>query len=220
MRHQNNEQRGRDAQRKKLSHRRLKSMNINNLLGQLPCVTAVGSGDWLGVRLQGERPIGVSCSDLLSGEQRQPKMKTKIELTDSIQDVLFKMSEGNPGALTVCLGILEHGEKIDPDNAMGGLGIILSLDTLGLYGSKIWMLFRDVCESDLAQMLAMLRGWQLGMLSETQVRHAVENHGDGINVADICQKVTERLPRFQLKPPNIKAHPTAAKASVDGTENL
>ena len=134
-------------------------------------------------------------------------MKTKIDLNDSMLDVMTKMSEGNPGALTVCLNIIKNGEAIDPDNAMGGLGIILSLDTLGLYGSKIWMLFKDVCESDLAQMLAVLRGWQLGMLSETQVRHAVENRGDGINVSDICAKVVKRLPRFQLKPLNVADKP-------------
>lgn len=121
-----------------------------------------------------------------------------------MMDVMTKMSEGNPGALTVCMNILKNGERIDPDGAMGGLGPILSLDTLNLYGSKIWMLFKDVCESDLAQMLAVLRGWQLGMLSETQVRHAVENYGEGINVPDICGKVVERLPRFQLKPLNDK----------------
>ena len=138
----------------------------------------------------------------LSGEQQQPNMKSKIELTDSIQDVLFKMSEGNPGALTVCLGILEHGEKIDPDNAMGGLGVILSLDTLGLYGSKIWMLYKDACGKELPQMLGVLRGHQLGYVTDAQVHHAVENYGDGINIPDICAKVVERLPRFQLKPLN------------------
>ena len=126
-------------------------------------------------------------------------MKSKIELTDSIQDVLVKMSEGNPGALTVCLEILKHGEKIDPDNAMGGLGAILSLDTLQLYGAKIWMLYKDVCGKELPQMLAVLRGHQLGHVTDAQIHHAVENYGDGINVADLCAKVVERLPKFQLQ---------------------
>lgn len=138
-------------------------------------------------------------------------MKSKIELTDSIQDVLFKISEGNPGALTVCLGILEHGEKIDPDNAMGGIGAILSLDTLQLYGSKIWMLFKDVCGKELPQMLGVLRAHQLGYVTDAQVHHAVENYGDGINVPDLCAKVVECLPRFQLKPLNVGAETTPDK---------
>lgn len=127
------------------------------------------------------------------------KAKTKIQLNDSLEDVLFKMSEGNPGAVAVCLQMLKDGEQIDPDNAMGVLGVILLLDTLGLYGSKIWMLYKDVCECDLSQMLAVLRGRQLGFVTDAQIQHAVDNYGDGINVADICAKVAERLPRFQLR---------------------
>lgn len=126
-------------------------------------------------------------------------MKEKIQLTDSIQDVIFKLSAGNPGAITVCLSILKNGAQIDPDNMFGGLGALLSLDTLGLYGPKIWMLFKDVCKENLSRMLAVLRGRQLGFLSEAQINHAVENYGEGINVADICAKVIKRLPRFQLK---------------------
>lgn len=125
-------------------------------------------------------------------------MSAKIQLTDSVHEVIFKMSEVNPGALNVCLQMLEKGEQIDPDNAMGGLGTILSLDTLGLYGPKIWMLYKDVCKCDLPTMLAVLRGWQLGFVSDAQICHAVDNYGEGINLADICAKVVERLPRFQM----------------------
>lgn len=132
-------------------------------------------------------------------------MKEKIQLTDSIQDVLFKISEGNPGALNVCINILKEGEKIDPDNAMGGLGVLLSLDTLGLYGSKIWMLYKDVCNCELAAMLAVLRGWQLGYATDDQIHRAVDNRGEGLNVADIHAKVVEYLPSFAV--PNVATQP-------------
>lgn len=122
--------------------------------------------------------------------------QAKIQLTDSMPDVLSKMSGGNPRALTVCMQILKDGEQIDPDNAMGGLGVILSLDTLGLYGSKIWMLYKDVCNQDLPSMLAVLRGWQLGYVSDAQIHNAVDRHGAGLNVDEIHAKVIERLPRF------------------------
>lgn len=115
--------------------------------------------------------------------------KTKLQLSDSMEDVLFKMSEGNPGGLTVCINIIKNTDQIDPANIMGGLGVLLSLDSLGLYGSKIWMLFKDVCGSNLPKMIAVIRGWQLGLLSSTQIHHAVENYGEGINVDEICTKV-------------------------------
>ncbi len=122
----------------------------------------------------------------------------RINLDDSIMDVMQKMCEGNPGALTVCVNILKNGEQIDPDGAMGGLGALLLLDTLGVYGSKIWMLFKDVCDSDVSTMLAVLRGWQLGMLTEKQIHHAIGNRGQGLNIPETCQMVSERLPNFKL----------------------
>ena len=129
-------------------------------------------------------------------------MKTRIELTYSPQVMLRKMAEGNFGAMRVCMDILEHGGKIDPDSALGGFGAILLLDTLGLYGPKIWMLFKDVCGEDLPKMLGVLRGHQLGFITDAQMHHAVGHYGDGIDVADICAKVVERLPSFQLQVPS------------------
>lgn len=125
-------------------------------------------------------------------------MNTKIQLNDSMQDVMFKMSEGNPGALNVCVQILKEGARIDPDDIMGGLGTILSLDTLGLYGSKIWMLYKGVCGGDLPKMLAVLRGCQLGFVTDAQLRRAVDAYGEGLDVPAVCAQVSERLPRFQF----------------------
>src|ERR1035437_2862116 len=118
-------------------------------------------------------------------------MTTKLQLADTMQDVVFKMSEGNPGALTVCLNTLKKGGKIDPDNSMGGFGALMTLDSLGIYGSKIWMLYKDACNCHLPVMLAVLRGFQHGMLSKTQVFTAVENCGAGISVEDVCSEVVK-----------------------------
>ena len=117
---------------------------------------------------------------------------------DSMIDVLQKMSEGNPGALTVLIGVLNNCEKIDPDNSMGGLGVILSLDTLNIYGSKIWMLFKDVCNSDIATMMAVLRGYQLGYISYSELTYAIENRGASIDVFNITTRVCEFLPKLKL----------------------
>lgn len=127
-------------------------------------------------------------------------MTTKLTLNDTVQDVIVKMSEGNPGAMTVCMGLLREGGGIDPDGVTGGLGLVLHLDSLGLYGSHIWMLYKDVCGHDLTKMCAILRGWQLGQLREDVIHHAIENRGEGIDCDDVLAKVQDRLPAFgQLK---------------------
>ena len=124
----------------------------------------------------------------------------KIGLADSFEDVCVKMCEGNPGALTVCMDIAKYAEEIDPDaNPQGTLGImsILNLDTLGLYGSSIWLLYKDVCGQNLAQMLAVLRGHQLGYLSEQDVQGAAQYPPIAtLDVADVVRQVSEALPNF------------------------
>jgi hypothetical protein len=93
--------------------------------------------------------------------------------------------------------MLRQGAEIDPDDFAGGLGNLLSMDTLGLYGSRIWMLFKDVCKEDLRVTCALLRAWQLGFLSDMKLKTAIDNYGEGIDVAWLVAQVEKRLPRFQ-----------------------
>ena len=123
-------------------------------------------------------------------------MNERIKLTDSTQSAIVKLCEGNPGALSVCLEVLTRGAQIDPQAMMGGLAGLLALDTLGIYGSKIWMLYKDVCGQDLVKTLAVLRSWQLGHTSKQRVDHAISNYGDGLDLDAILLAVQETLPEF------------------------
>jgi len=95
----------------------------------------------------------------------------------------------------VCMQIMGKGAKIDPD-AASPLLTLLSFDTLGIYGSRIWMLYKDVCKQDLTATLGMLRGWQLGFITKQQLIHAIDNYGDGLDVEAVLAQVRERLPDF------------------------
>ena len=123
---------------------------------------------------------------------------TRIELTDDGMSATLKLTDGNPGATNVCINMLNNAERIDPDAAFGGMGCLLSLDTHGIYGSSIWMLYKDVCGEDIVKTLALLRSVQLGLLEESKLIHAIENRGDGIIVDDVYKLVKERLPNFNV----------------------
>lgn len=121
---------------------------------------------------------------------------TRITLTDDAISTMMKMTDGNPGALAVCMQITKQGEAIDPDAFMGGLGTILWMDTLKIYGPKIWMLYKDVCGEDLVKMLGILRAVQLGFLGEGKLHAAINDYGKGVDVDDLLTQVKERLPAF------------------------
>jgi len=124
---------------------------------------------------------------------------SKIELQDTTKDVVMKMTEGNPGALQVIMGIIEYGGKIDPDDAFGGFGSLLHLDNIGVYGSKIWMLFKYICGCNLSHTIAMIRAVQLGILPEKELLDALSRpYANGIfDVPSYVAKVKERLKAFR-----------------------
>jgi hypothetical protein len=67
-------------------------------------------------------------------------MAGRITLDMSNIDMLMAMSEENPGALTVLLKLL---------NGEDGFFKILLLDSKKLYGSDIWVLYKDICGENL-----------------------------------------------------------------------
>jgi len=59
-------------------------------------------------------------------------MREQISPKDNLLDVVCKMSEGNPGAMTVIAQMM----KIDP---IKGFIRVLSMDDMNLRGCSIWL---------------------------------------------------------------------------------
>lgn len=125
--------------------------------------------------------------------------KERLNLQDCVPDILMKMAEGNPGAITVCLKMMREGRAIDPDSFAGGFTGVLAMDTYGIYGSRIWMLYKDVCGENLEATLAVLRACQLGLLRESVMHHAIDNYGEGVDVPSLLAEVKGQLGLFGVK---------------------
>jgi len=66
---------------------------------------------------------------------------------ETLFEASIKMAKGNPGALNVIAQLSAH-----PD----GASIILCLDKMGITGSRIWVLYKDLCGQDIRKMIEML----------------------------------------------------------------
>jgi hypothetical protein len=119
----------------------------------------------------------------------------RIDLADTMMDVLVKMSDGNPGALTAMMEILADDGKTDPDSVFGSLGTIMSLDTADIYGTDIYLLWNDVCKRNTAELIGVMRAVQLGFVSHEAVRTML-SRGDRSQVGNLITQVRERLPNF------------------------
>ncbi len=74
---------------------------------------------------------------------------SKLKPDDTLQETMFKMSEGNPGALAVLIRMLQKGED--------GLIPILILDDMGIYGSKIWVGYKNDCGMDIDKYIEFIK---------------------------------------------------------------
>lgn len=64
-----------------------------------------------------------------------------------MKDLIIKISKGNPGALRVCM---EAVKAMD-----GDLGLQL-FDANKLYGSKLWVAYKDFAEGDVVTLLSAI----------------------------------------------------------------
>jgi hypothetical protein len=126
----------------------------------------------------------------------------RLDLQDTTLTAISKMSEGNPGAMSALVDILQNGDEIDPQNIMGGMGVILSLDTHKIYGTDIYIIYNDKCDRDLRKMLMLLRSVQLGFLPESKLQEMAADQEYKVNLTDeeiddLDNKVCEQLEGFQ-----------------------
>jgi hypothetical protein len=122
--------------------------------------------------------------------------RDRIRLEDAPMSAIMKLVEGNPGATTVCADIFKIAHEVDPDAALEGMAPIFQLDTMGIYGSRIWMLYKDVCKGNIVKVIAVLRAVQLGLISVSILNHAIDNYGEGLDINEAHMKVKECLPNF------------------------
>jgi hypothetical protein len=96
---------------------------------------------------------------------------SKLKLDMTTMDMILVMSEGNPGALTVVMQLLERED---------GFPTILCLDSLGLYGSKVYMLWSDVCKKNLDLMTNILLEYRRGNIKKEELFFAIDHYGKGL----------------------------------------
>lgn len=119
--------------------------------------------------------------------------KERIDLNDNMMSLVMKLADGNPGAVTVCVQLIQ--DQNDPDCFLGPLGSLMSLDTHGIYGPNIWMLFKDVCNQRILGVVTALRAVQLGILSESDLWNHIDSCTK-IDMDDLLFKVQVELPNF------------------------
>ena len=129
------------------------------------------------------------------------KQECRITSEDTGISAIIKMSEGNPGAIACLCSVMKSGPTIDPDDILGPWGPILILDSVGIYGSRIYILWNDICHNDDRVFVMLLRAHQLGFLEREKLIALTHENPYGrptdVDINALDAQVCDRLPGFQ-----------------------
>lgn len=73
---------------------------------------------------------------------------SRLKLEDTVANIILKMSEGNPGALRVLMKMLRKED---------GIIYVFTLDDMGIYGSQIWVGYKDHCGQDIDKFIESIK---------------------------------------------------------------
>jgi hypothetical protein len=88
-----------------------------------------------------------------------------------LKDMLIKMSEGNPGGLSVIMEIIKQA---GPEQGWLFMHI---LDEMNMRGSQIWLGYKDHCGQDLQAFMEAVRKRSLAMVAK--INSMMDAHGTG-----------------------------------------
>jgi len=84
--------------------------------------------------------------------------RDKISGSDDLQTIIVKMSEGNPGAMSV---LMQMNQKKGPMAFME----MLSLDDMNIRGPQIWLGYKDHCGEDIDKFFECIKSRDREMIS-------------------------------------------------------
>lgn len=114
--------------------------------------------------------------------------------------IVTKLSDGNVGAMDAIMNLYKAAPTIDPDSSLGGFGPLLALDSHRVYGSDIYILHNNICNSDPVKTIAVLRAANLGFIPGYKIIEACHRQNrPGLNPVDVenlYNQVKDTLPNF------------------------
>ena len=109
-------------------------------------------------------------------------------------DAVCSMSDGNPGAIHVMVRLVKESPTICPSWGFAGMLPLIQLDAAGLYGSSIWVLYKDICGSDTARTWALLCAEQLGLVCNGKTLKWIVEHPITGEDIDYLSTVIDAVP--------------------------
>lgn len=94
----------------------------------------------------------------------------RLELNDSLYDIVSKMGDGNPGAMDAVMQIMVYPGFFQVE----GLMYLVNCDEMDIRGTHLYYLWNDSCDRDPKQFELVMRNKQMGHISAETIREATD----------------------------------------------
>ena len=97
---------------------------------------------------------------------------------DSIANMCLELAGRNPGATRVLVdyvAFLNNEERVRP--------ALQLLNSAGITGGRVWMLYKDVCRENIECFAKVLDATRRGEIPAMELDTAIDNRGRGIDIA-------------------------------------
>jgi len=84
--------------------------------------------------------------------------RERLEMNDNMMTIVHKMSEGNPGAVSVMSLIIARDQTT-------AFMTLLDLDDMNIRGSQIWIGYKDHCHEDLNKFTELVNARDQALVS-------------------------------------------------------
>lgn len=117
---------------------------------------------------------------------------------DSFPTAAIKLADANPGAAVAIAETAKVYQFVDPESALGAVGMLVSLDEMDITGWKIWELYSRLSSNNPAIVIGHLRAVQLGLLDEAELLSQIQKGRPFGGLDDLMAKVKTELPSINL----------------------
>jgi hypothetical protein len=95
----------------------------------------------------------------MSVQTEESRERKKLRLDMTTMELVTTMAEGNPGAISVMVQIIQN-------ESGNGLLDLLNFDDMNMRGPQIWVAYKDVCGQNIDLLLEKLKSRDTEMVSK------------------------------------------------------
>lgn len=108
----------------------------------------------------------------------------KITQSDDLESAILKLACGVGAAMEILAKTVNEEPNSESETKISGIDYLLLLDKLEIYGTGIYILYKDKCHGDLGRLQLLLRAAQQGVYPASKLQELAADQFNQVSVSE------------------------------------